>query len=161
MKNPAKPAVPADPAQRIGPRPFGVVVTELADGDLERRLTAEFADVVRAVEDTGKPGKLTLNILVGTDGKMIRVVADTKVTIPKPPVEGTAFFSDDRGGLHRENPRQAKLWPSGAVRDGERVDYGERPARASVDLDVPPKSPWPYNRPTATPVVTDDDGGEE
>lgn len=160
MKNPRNTTVPADPAQRIGPRPFGVVVAELADGELEQRLTAEFADVVRAVEDTGKPGKLQINILVGTDGKMIRVVADTKVTIPKPPVEGTAFFSDDRGGLHLENPRQAKLWPSGAVRDGERVDYGERPARASVDLDVPSKSPWPY-RPAAKPVVTDDDDGGE
>lgn len=116
------------PPQDIGPRPFGAFVSELADGDLERRITSELAEIVRAVEDTGKPGKLQINILIGTDGKFIRVAADTKVTIPKPPCAGTQFFKDDRGGLHVENPAQVEMWPSGAVKNGAQVDLGERPA---------------------------------
>lgn len=133
MKNPKSPPSP-DAGPRIGPRPFGVVIAELADGDLERRLTAEFADLVRAVKETSKAGKIVLTIAADTDGKMIRVVADTKVTLPRPAIEGTAFFSDDRGGLHRENPRQTKLWP-----------------------------PWPYGdaRATVSDIdTTDDEGGE-
>ena len=64
----------------------------------ERRLTSEFAELVRACQDTGKTGKLAVTIGVGVDGKLVRVVADSKVTVPKPSLEGTSFFADDRGG---------------------------------------------------------------
>ena len=121
---------PATGLPVIGPRPFAIVLAEIADGDLERRLTSEFAELVRACQDTGKTGKLAVTIGVGVDGKLVRVVADSKVTVPKPSLEGTSFFADDRGGVHVENPNQARLWPSGAKRDGAKVDTGERPARA-------------------------------
>lgn len=133
-----------DRPQDIGPRPFGEFITEIADGDLERRLTSELAEVVRAVENTGKPGKLQVSIVVGTDGDMIRIVADTKLTLPKPPVAGTQFYKDHAGGLHTENPKQVKLWPSGAERNGNQVDLGIRP---------PAKS----DRPRSLPYADDSD----
>ncbi len=96
-------------SQQIGIRPFGEVLLDLAGGDLEKKLTAELADVVRAVEATGKTGKLDIKLVIARDAKVLRITCETKTTVPKESVEATAFFTDERGGLHRENPRQATM----------------------------------------------------
>jgi hypothetical protein len=96
-------------SQQIGIRPFGEVLLDLAGGDLEKKLTAELADVVRAVEATGKSGKLDIKLTVARDAKVLRITCESKTTIPKESVEATAFFTDEHGGLHRENPRQATM----------------------------------------------------
>lgn len=95
---------------RVGLRPFGEVMMELAGGDLESRLTAELGDVVRAVQATGKSGKLQITLTVVRDPKTIRIVAETKTTIPKEPTEATAFFVGEDGSLHKENPRQQTMF---------------------------------------------------
>ncbi len=97
----------------IGIRPFGEVLLDLAGGDLEKKLTAELADVVRAVEETGKNGNLTIKLIVARDAKVLRITCESKTTIPKESVEATAFFTDERGGLHKDNPRQSTI-PFGA-----------------------------------------------
>ena len=93
----------------IGLRPFSEILGDIGSGDMERRLSSQLAEIVEAVTATGKNGKLVLAITVARDGKMIRVVADSKTTVPRESIEATSFFSDERGGLHRENPRQGKL----------------------------------------------------
>lgn len=95
--------------EKIGRRTFTDVITDIGAGDLERKLSDELQDIVNAVLETGKVGKLQLTISVNSEGKMIRVLATSKTTIPKEPVESTSFFADAKGGLHRENPRQPKL----------------------------------------------------
>lgn len=100
---------------QVGLRPFGEILLDIAGGDFESKLTADLAEVVRAVEETGKSGKIVITLNVVRDAKVLRMTADRKSTIPKESVEATAFFTDERGGLHKENPRQAGL-PFG-VRD--------------------------------------------
>lgn len=97
----------------IGLRAFSDVLADIGGGDMDARLTRDLAEIVEAVNKTGKAGKLTLTVNVGRDGKMIRVAAVSKATVPKDSVEATAFFADERGGLHRENPRQGKILLNG------------------------------------------------
>lgn len=94
---------------KIGTRPFAEVLLDLAGGDLERRLTHELAEIVRAVEETGKNGTLALKLTVERDAKVVRITCESKATIPKESVEATAFFTDERGGLHKDNPRQTAI----------------------------------------------------
>ncbi len=94
---------------RVGVRSFGDVVGDLAGGDIERQLSHELAELARKVDDTGLAGELTLTLKVAKDGKMIRVVAGSKLKLPKAPIEATAFFVDDKGALCTENPRQVKM----------------------------------------------------
>lgn len=99
--------------ETIGLRAFTAVLGDIGGGDMDARLTRDLAEIVEAVNTTGKAGKLTLTVTVGKDGKMIRLAASSKTTIPKAAVEATAFYSDERGGLHRENPRQGKFTLNG------------------------------------------------
>ena len=99
----------SEAVEKIGRRTFTDVITDIGAGDLERKLSDELENVVNAVIETGKVGKLTVTISVNSEGKMVRVLAESKATIPKEAVESTSFFPDARGSLHRENPRQPKL----------------------------------------------------
>lgn len=94
---------------KIGLPAFTDVIANLADGDVERRLTKELAEVTEAAGRTGKAGRLVLTLSVARDGKMMRVVSSSKATIPRDEIEATAFFVDERGGLHRKNPKQLTM----------------------------------------------------
>lgn len=100
-----------DPKQspRIGVRTFGEILIDLAGGDVEKRLTNDLAELVRAVEETGEKGAITLKLDVSKGPKVMHVSVKIESKLPKAPLENTAFFTDERGGLHVENPRQAKF----------------------------------------------------
>lgn len=102
--------------QRIGIRSFGEILIDLASGDVEKRLTNDLAELVRAVEETGDKGTLILKLEVNKGPKVTHVSAKIETKLPKTPLESTAFFTDERGGLHVENPRQARF-PFGDARD--------------------------------------------
>lgn len=95
---------------RIGIRPFAEIICDLAQGDIERRLTEELAQVVRACESTSQKGKLVITLSVEPGPKMMCLKIATKQTIPQPAMEATQFFSDDKGGLHVQNPRQTQMF---------------------------------------------------
>lgn len=104
---------------RVGVRSFGEILSDLATGDVEKRLTNDLAELVRAVEETGEKGTLTIKLDVSKGPKVMHVAVKIDTKLPKAPLENTAFFCDERGGLHVENPRQAKLeWPSAVDSDG-------------------------------------------
>lgn len=94
----------------VGQPRFTEILDNVGDGDLVRMLGAELREVVNAVTTTGKAGKLSLVVSVSMDGKkMIRLQCESKTSVPREPIEGAMFFVGDRGGLHRENPRQPQL----------------------------------------------------
>ena len=98
--------------ERVGLRSFSEILIDLASGDVERRLTNDLAELVRAVEETGDKGKLTLTLDVSKGAKLVSVSAKVESKLPRSPLENTSFFTDERGGLHVENPRQGKIaWP--------------------------------------------------
>lgn len=91
-------------------RPFTDVLGELAGGATLEKLTADLAEVVTAVCETGKTGKLTLKIDVkpnGMHGVSLDDAIETKV--PQEDRGQTLFFTDDEGGVHRRDPRQHEM----------------------------------------------------
>lgn len=109
-------------ATRIGLRPATEILADMAGGDVERELTALMGEVARACDGTKKKGKITITLNFNPSPKMMAMTAEIKATIPKTPLEATSFYTDDKGGLHIENPRQTKLF------DGPKVvtrDEGE------------------------------------
>lgn len=91
-------------------RPITDTLRLLDEGAFLDRCSERMAKLVRAVEDTGKAGKLviTLEVKRGTKGAMlIRPEVATKVPEAKP--EPTMLWSTPEGNLTADNPKQQKL----------------------------------------------------
>jgi len=94
---------------RIGLTPFSELATELAQGDFDREVTGELAKAAQAAEATGQKAVIDIKIVLKPGPKMMGVIATIKSTIPRPPLQTSQLFIDDKGGLHTENPRQTRL----------------------------------------------------
>lgn len=91
-------------------RPFTDVLGELGAGQTLEDLSHRLAQVVQAVGDTGKQGKVTLELTVAPNGHGAVALADKITTkVPEPDRGTSLFFTDDDGGLHRRDPRQTEL----------------------------------------------------
>lgn len=91
-------------------RPFGDVLGDLAGGNTYDALGEALTELVIAVRETGKQGKLTLTLTVKANGKSGISVTDTiNNKLPASPRGDTLFFSDRDGGLHRNDPQQREL----------------------------------------------------
>lgn len=97
---------PTTSTSRIGLRPFGEVLLDVSQGDIEKRATAMLAEAVRAADATGKQATLTIKLKIAKTPKGIQIVGDVTSTVPREPLESTFFYVDDRGSLLKENPRQ-------------------------------------------------------
>lgn len=94
----------------VGLRPFTEVLGDLAQGDVEKELTTQLAEVVRACEATGKKGALTIKLNVAPGPKLMTMSVEAKTTIPRPSLEATSFYTDDKGSLHIDNPKQTTMF---------------------------------------------------
>ena len=94
---------------RIGLTPFSELATELADGDFDKEVTSELAKAAQAAEATNQKASVTIKIELKPGPKMMGVVASIVSKIPRPPLQSSQLFIDDKGGLHTQNPRQAQL----------------------------------------------------
>jgi len=94
---------------RIGLRPFGEILLDISGGDVERRATSILAEAVRAAEATGKNATVTISLKIAKTPKGIQILGDVASKIPREPLESTFFYTDDRGSLLKENPRQGAL----------------------------------------------------
>lgn len=96
------------------PQDFAVLLTGLDKGRPIKDLSAAMQDVVQAVTETGKPGKVQLTITVkqqkGVDGSAVLVAADVRKTAPKFDPKTTLYFADEDGALSRTNPDQPNLF---------------------------------------------------
>lgn len=108
----------ASKEKRVGLRPFSEILSEMSQGDVERELTAEMAKVANACDETKKKGKLVITIDFAPGPKIMQVAVAVKSTIPKPALESTSFFMDDKGSLSVDNPRQTSMMPQ-LVKDPE------------------------------------------
>lgn len=93
-------------------RPITDVLREIRKGravDLASRLLAE---VTRAVQETGKPGEVTIVLKVKPDEEdgVLRLVASVECKRPEPDVGDAVFFSDGTGDLLRTDPRQKEMF---------------------------------------------------
>jgi hypothetical protein len=91
-------------------RPFAAWLTEQRNGGLHGEVSDAFAELVQAVNEHEKTGKLTLTVTVTPNGDgSIFIGDDLKITEPKPDKPKALFFTDDRGNVTRRDPRQAEL----------------------------------------------------
>ena len=97
-------------------RPFSDWLRDLSGGLTHDMLGDELRELVLAVQETGRPGKLTLDIIVkpaSTDRATVIVGDKIKVTKPEGERGTTIFFITDDGNLTRHNPMQMSF----ALRD--------------------------------------------
>ena len=94
---------------RVGPPRFSETIAEMSEGDIDRDISDQLRQVVQACEATGKKGKVVITVDVVPGQKLVGVAVTTKTTIPRPALQSSHFFTDERGGLHTENPRQQKM----------------------------------------------------
>lgn len=83
-----------------------------ARGTLDNELTAELAELVKAVSELEKPGTLTLQLKVDVAGSGGRTVFIAGKVTSKPPVpapEASIFYVGDGGTLHRDDPYSPRL----------------------------------------------------
>lgn len=105
---------------------FCEVLRELRQGSSVEMLTEELRDLVQAVRDTGRRGKLVLTLDVkpaSTGDNVVLTLADT-VKVTKPSIERveTIFYAGKGNVLQRNDPRQPELAglrrPADAQREG-------------------------------------------
>lgn len=88
------------------------VLRDIRRGKPVEEATAALADVVRAVDETGKDGSVTITIKVKAakhGGPEKTIVAEVKAKKPIAEIPPAVFFSDEDGDLHRFDPRQQEM----------------------------------------------------
>jgi len=92
------------------PRPIQETLHSLNNGTLLADASDALASLVLAVDSTGKPGKLTIEIsLRKLNGLTMAASGKLNVKAPPEPALETLFFPTPEGNLLTEDPRQGKL----------------------------------------------------
>lgn len=83
---------------------------DFGHGETNKLATARLTEIVRACQETGKKGSLTIRFDVAVSAQGIAEVrASVKTTKPENALPGAAFYAGSDGRLHTEDPRQTKL----------------------------------------------------
>ncbi|MBL8469671.1 hypothetical protein [Methyloversatilis discipulorum] len=94
-------------------RPITDTLRALRNGHFIDEASEDLARIVNAVSETGKSGKLTIEITVKKAGQgrnsALSVQATSAVKLPKQPIDDTLMFPTPDGNLLTEDPRQQKL----------------------------------------------------
>lgn len=91
-------------------RSFTQTLYQINGGVLLHDFAEKLAELVQAVDITGKPGKITLEInLRKSTAQTMAASGAVKVTKPKEPLIETLLFPTPEGDLLTENPRQSTL----------------------------------------------------
>ncbi len=110
-------------------RPFASFLQEVQNGRTHDELSAEFRDLIVAVTETGKGGKLTFTIDVKPmkgDNEVL-VITDTFSTKkPTHDRKTSLFYATPDGNLSKDNPNQLAFEALKAVDDAEPVDLKKK-----------------------------------
>lgn len=91
-------------------RPITDTLRLLDGGAFLDQASQQLADTVKAVEQTGKAGKLTITLDLKTvSGGAISITPKVKAGIPEPKPDSTLLWATVEGNLSVENPHQQKL----------------------------------------------------
>jgi hypothetical protein len=100
------------------------VLREIRRGRAVEQATRLLGEVVRAVDETGKVGTVTIEIKVKPEkggGSQKTLLCSVKAKKPEADIPEAVFFSDPEGDLHRSDPTQAEMF-------GDAADLGSRSA---------------------------------
>ena len=91
-------------------KPIHETLRHLMGGTFLDEAGEKLAELVAAVDSTGKAGKITLTIAVKKSTKAaMAVTADIKISKPMEAPDATLMFATPEGNLLTEDPRQQKL----------------------------------------------------
>ena len=92
--------------------PFVEWLEQYKKGEVDGELTHELRTLIEAVQDTGKPGTITLTLKVSRKSdSQVTVIEDIKVATPKHSRSESIYFIDQHLNLLRSDPRQGVLTP--------------------------------------------------
>lgn len=90
-------------------RPFASVLQEIQQGVAHDELSVAFRDLILAVEETGKGGKLTFTLdvkpLKSGDGVLVLTPAHA-VKLPQHDRKASLFYATKNGNVTKDNPNQ-------------------------------------------------------
>ena len=94
--------------------PFSQQIAHLSKGTLDAELTEALGDLVKAINDHGKKGSITLTLTLKPESvhgevKMITVSPDVKVSSPQPQRMSSRMWPTYDGDLLRDDPDQGTL----------------------------------------------------
>ena len=116
-----------DPTEPSAPvMDYAEFIETLSNGDANRYLSEKLSEVVAAVKECQKAGKLVIELSIKPEAHLAKVDIGVKLTLPQPAVPGTIFFFRGDTALSREDPRQLTI----SLRD-----VGAKPAAPLKDLD--------------------------
>lgn len=91
-------------------KPFTDLVGEIENGQFLGDLTEAVHNIVAAVMDTRKPGRLTIKLAMTPTGRgTVDLKADFDAVEPEHDRPSTTFFVDDGFSLVRKDPRQIEM----------------------------------------------------
>jgi hypothetical protein len=94
-------------------RDFCQILGDIRNGGAVDELTDNLRELVEAVRDTGRAGKLTLTIAVkpasSGDTHVLTVEDQIKITKPLEKKGAAVFFANTNNDLTRNDPRQPEL----------------------------------------------------
>ena len=90
-------------------KPIFDTLRQLQGGALLDKASDMLADIVRAVEETGKSGKFALTIDLKKVGATVSLIAKLSDKTPEAPPEAYYFYATVEGNLTVDNPHQRKL----------------------------------------------------
>jgi hypothetical protein len=88
------------------------VLSQIRGGAALTDAAKDLQELVQAVRETGKPGKLSFSITVEpdkADETVVTLQPDVTLKLPKKPRAKGIFYMDRHGTLTREDPRQLEL----------------------------------------------------
>lgn len=94
-------------------RPITDILREIRGGRGVDLASHRLAEVVQAVDETGKKGSITITLTVEPEkggGSQKTIAMDVKAKIPEVDLPKGVFFSDQDGTLHRTDPRQEEMF---------------------------------------------------
>lgn len=111
--------------------PFSQHVAALSKGMLDAELTEELANLVKAINENGKKGSISLTLhlkpeTVQGEVQYIQITPEVKSTLPKPQRVATFMWPTYDGDLLRQDPDQKTL-------DLREVDTGRGELRDPLD----------------------------
>jgi hypothetical protein len=92
--------------------PFTDILGQIRKGRPNEEATQALADVVRAVDETGKPGSVTVTLKVTPSkhgGPEKTILAEVKAKKPIAEIPPAVFFSTEDGDLLRSDPNQEEM----------------------------------------------------
>jgi len=93
--------------------PFTSILMQARKGEVNDHLSNELAELIKAIDATGKPGEITLKLKVTPEkggGNQKDFDFDVSVKVPRPSLPKAVFYSNEEGDLFRTDPSQREMF---------------------------------------------------